>query len=186
MLDRALFDAIGAAPANLKSPHITGGQGRALILKEIYKQMNDGPTWVTELKILDSKPVPGAPDFAPPNAVGQVCGWVQKTQMYKSAVGNVKAHVLAVLGEDESKVSAMDVSQAIAEIVGDTQPARGMLIDYATYQQTTKTGANAGKVNTYVRFSHVPPSDGNSGPEVAARRAELDKTNPQPTGLEEK
>ncbi len=53
-----------------------------------------------------------------------------------------------------------------------------MLIGYETYQQVTRGGPNAGKTNTYVRWIHVPPTAGNSGAEIAARKAELDKTDP--------
>ena len=204
--DRALLEFVGAQRANTKSDNIKDGRGRLLVLKNVYGDMNDGATFVGEFKVLTSaakgdmalQPFsPGKPQLQvdPPrqaecNQPGSIIGWPQKLKKHKSAAGNVKAYILALLGFQENEVTPSDFASAVQQLVNDdakagaVQPGRGMLIDFETYRQTTKTGPNAGQINTYIRYITVPrgndANDVNSNhpAQIAARRAELDKSAP--------
>ena len=181
MLDE--LNDIGKARANNKSDFIRDGKGVLLLEECIYDKMNDGRTWVSRFEVVeavskgdldkDGKPVV-------PNAVGSHVGWVQQPEKFKSAAGNIKSFVLALLGYSEAEVDANPGSfgQAADQLRGPTQPGRGMLIGFETYRQATRSGARPGQVNTYVRFFHIGPEAGNSKEKIAERRAVLDAKTP--------
>ena len=173
-LDMSEFTKVGAAKANTKGDNFRDGYGLAVIEELIYDRMNDGLTFVARCKILESN---SKGDFDPvtkqpvqPNAVGSQVGWPQKVEKHKSAVGNVKSFVLALLGEDESAVTPDQFGKALFDLTqGKEQPARGMVIKYSTYQQAVRA---TGKVNTYVGWS---TAEGNTPEKIAARRKALDE-----------
>lgn len=198
-INRSMLDGIGASRANTKSDYFKDGQGLALLKEVIYKDMNDGPTFVARFTILESSskgdvdPVTKQPVV--PNAPGSEVGWIQKTGKQKSAAGNVKSFVLALLGYSEAEVDSkpgsfadavaqladldsngQDARGAIASKGGVIQPGRGMVVRYATTQAAIRSGPNAGKVLTFVKFSHV--GDLNTKELIAKRRAELDAAEP--------
>ncbi len=177
-----IFKKIADAQASNKGNNFTDGKGIVVVREVLYKNLNDGPTFIAATKVIESAskgdvdPVTKQPVI--PNAVGSCPSWPQKINKFKSAPGNVKAFVLSLLGFKESEVTSDQFGEALGRIVGKEQPARGMLIRYETYQQVTQGGPNKGNVNSYVKWSHVAPESGNSKAEIAARRAELDKTDP--------
>lgn len=181
-MSRDIFNKIGAASANNKGDVFRDGKGTLVITQCLYKNMNEGPTFVGRFKVLESAskgdkdPKSGAP--VEPNPAGSRVGWPQKIEKHKSAAGNVKAFFLNVLGFNEAEVKPEEFGDTMAQACGPEQALRGMLVKYETYQQETKTGANAGRVNTYVKFVHVSPKEGNDEASIKKRRAELDATDP--------
>jgi hypothetical protein len=177
-----MFAKIAAANASLKEDNFKDGKGVVVIRELICKSFFQGPTFVARTLIKESAskgdldPVTKQP--CAPNAAGSRVGWPQMLQKHASAPGNVKSFTLGLLGFKEADVTPAQFGEAFERLVSKEQPARGMLIGYETYQQATRSGPNAGKVNTYVRWIHVPPSAGNSKDEIAQRRADLDKTDP--------
>lgn len=174
-----LFNKIGAANVNLKEDVFRDGKGIVTVRQLIAKRFFQGNTFVARVKVKESAskgdkdPKTQAP--VEPNAAGSNVGWPQMLDKHPSAPGNVKAFVLALLGKDEKDVKGPEFAAALEELVSAKQPGRGMLIGYETYQQPTRT---TGKVNTYVRWIHVPKTAGNDPKSIAERRAELDKTDP--------
>lgn len=194
-----LFDEIAASQANVKGINFTAGQGIVEIEELIMKNMKGtGPTFVARCTVVEShskgdrvhKPLPDGTeedqatgDLIEPNAVGSHPSWPQPLKKFKSAPGNVKAFVLQLLGKDESKVTGDQFKEAMKALVnsnpasGKVQPARGMRIAYATYDQKVRDGARKGKYNTYVTWTHIPAPT-NSAEEIATRRAALDAARP--------
>lgn len=175
-----LFKKIANANASLKEDVFRDGKGVVCIRELICKSFFQGPTFVARTLVKESSSkgdlVNGQP--VQPNAAGSRVGWPQMLQKHASALGNVKSFTLALLGYKEQDVSSDQFAEAFQRLVSKEQPARGMLIGYETYQQATRSGPNVGKINTYVKWIHIPPSAGNSPEEIAKRRAELDKTDP--------
>lgn len=178
----ALFNKIGAANASLKEDVFRDGKGVVEVREILCKRFFKGNTFVARVKVKESSskgdknPTTGA--LVEPNAPGSSVGWPQMLDQHASAPGNVKAFVLALLGFSEAQVTPKDFSEALERLISKEQPGRGMLIGYETYQQATRSGPNIGKVNTYVRWTHVSPANGNSKDDIKKRRDELDKTAP--------
>lgn len=177
-----LFKKIANANASLKEDNFRDGKGVVLIRELICKSFHQGPTFVARTKVVESTSKgdldPATKQPVTPNAPGSSVGWPQLLQKHASAMGNVKAFVLALLGFKEADVNSDQFAEAFQRLVSKEQPGRGMLIGYETYQQATRSGPNIGKVNTYVRWKHIPPSAGNSADEIKKRREDLDKTEP--------
>jgi hypothetical protein len=176
-----LFKKIANANASLKEDVFRDGKGVVVVRELICKSFFQGPTFVARTLVKESaskgdKNAQG--QLVEPNAPGSRVGWPQMLQKHASAPGNVKSFTLALLGYQEAQVSSDQFAEAFQRLVSKEQPARGMLIGYETYQQATRSGPNAGKVNTYVKWIHIPPTAGNSPDEIAKRRAELDKSDP--------
>ncbi len=165
-----LFAKIASANASLKEDLFRDGKGVVVIRELLCKRFFKGNTFVARTKVVSSQskgdkdPKTGTP--IEPNGPGSC------------VAGNVKAFTLNLTGFQEANVKPDDFAQTFESMVSKEQPARGMLIGYETYQQATKSGVNAGRVNTYVRWLNVPPTAGNSPAEIKARRDELDKTDP--------
>lgn len=187
----ALFAEIGGAKAFNKGDSFRDGQGIVLIKELICKPMNDGPTFVAALQVVeatskgDRQPLGKLPDgtrqygdLVVPNVAGSAVSWVQKLTKFKSAPGNVKLFILTALGFDESQVTRDQFADSMRRAISKEQPMRGMLLRFSTYQQETRTGARAGQVNTYANFTHINAAGGNSKEDIAKRRAELDKVSP--------
>lgn len=195
MITRSELDLIGEAKTFEKSPYIKDGMGVLLIEEISYSRKTKGPTFVARMQVVESKPNgdldPVTKQPTVPNGVGTEVAYVQLPQLYPNAAGDIKAFLCNVLGTDANSVSKEEFSKTLAqaadidptsgEFVGKSlgpnrQPMRGMLVRYSTYQKETQKGANKGRINTYVKFSHI--KQGNSPEEIAARRAELDATRP--------
>ncbi len=177
-----LFRKIGDAQGSGKGDNFRDGKGVLVVREMLLKKLNEGWTFIGAFKVVSSEskgdldPITKQPVI--PNAVGSNPSWPQKLDKFKSAMGNVKECILALLGFAAGAVKAEDFAETLKGLVAGGQPGRGMLVGYETYQQATRSGANIGKVNTYVKFIHVPKEAGNSKEEIAKRRAELDKTDP--------
>ena len=178
----ALFAKIGASNASLKEDVFRDGRGVVEIRELLCKRFFKGNTFVARTKVVSSTSKgdknPATGQAVEPNSPGSSVGWPQMLDQHASAPGNVKAFVLALLGFREDQVTSPQFAEALEKLIGKEQPGRGMLIGYETYQQATRTGTNAGRVNTYVRWTHISPENGNSAELIKARRAELDKTAP--------
>lgn len=177
-----LFLKIGGSSASLKEDVFRDGKGIVEIRELLCKRFFQGNTFVARSRVVNSaskgdlNPVDKTPVV--PNAPGSSVGWPQMLDKHASAPGNVKGFVLALIGFAENQVTTAQFAEALARLISKEQPGRGMLIGYETYQQATRSGANIGKINTYVRWTHVKPSEGNDKDSIAKRRAELDKTAP--------
>lgn len=207
--ERDIFEEIGASSANQKGDNIKDGKGVFLVRENIYAKLNDGPTFIARVRVLKVEPKvgtgvlapfePGKPhqevmpfQQAPPNAIGEDLGWVQKPKKHKSAKGNIKSYVLALFGKREQDVSKAEFADTVTKLcdldpttgqplsAGQCRnPAAGFLIAFSTYRQVTATGANVGRVNTYVKFEHVEKGDNpdnewsNHPVQIAKRRAAL-------------
>lgn len=191
-MGKDIFSKIATTSANSKGDFFKKGSGRAVILECLRKNGDSGESFIARCKILEVKPKDGAPC----NNVGDRVGYVQLLEKFKSAASNVKSFVLAVVGLREADVSAEDFVETIEDmvnyqagtkseyngrIINNVQVARGMLVDFDSYDQQSKAqkAEGLGKFNTYVRFVHVPATEGlNDEASVAKRRAELDVTDP--------
>lgn len=116
-----------------------------------------------------------------PNPVGTDCYMALNLDTNKMAAGNMKQFFTALWNEELSGtpyVTKVDEwTKPAAE--GGKQPARGMLIEAATYRKLTQTGPNTGKEGCYPNFIHVSAESDESGLDnsaarVKARRTELD------------
>jgi hypothetical protein len=173
---------VAAASATTKSDYIRDGAGVLLVeqILDVPGKMGQAGCVVVRVEIVESKSkgdLDANGKEVVPNPPGSQAGWVQSLK-YPSAVNNLKTFVLALLGFSEAEVAASPpgtFQTAFGELMDTAQPARGMLINYSTYRQATRSGANAGKVNTYCTFSHNP---NNTKDSIAARRAELDNKRP--------
>lgn len=194
-MDRAIFDAVADSRANMKGDVFKDGRGVLLVVENLLDNLNEGATFVGRFQVVKAEPkgdlelapfAPGKPHLpldpprpAPCNAIGSQVGWPQKIQKFKSAAGNVKGYLLSLLGFKEAEVTKAAFAATLAEMVSAAQPAAGMLVGYETYRQETRGGANAGRINSYVRFTHIPPGsnpddEGSNHPvQVAKRRAAL-------------
>jgi hypothetical protein len=155
------------------------GRGRCIVKALKIENKEEGPTFIGEYVIESSQSYDdalndkGQPEKA--NAPGSTVSWVQKLQKHKSAAGNVKAHVLAIGGDDEEDFASEDGEKKFEEgmkaLFSKTQPATGMVVDYETYQKPIKSGPNAGKPITLIKWKHVP---GQTAAEIAARRKQIE------------
>ncbi len=177
-----LFAKIASANASLKEDLFRDGKGVVVIRELLCKRFFKGNTFVARTKVVSSQSKgdkdPKTGTAIEPNGPGSCVGWPQLIDQHASAAGNVKAFTLNLTGFQEANVKPDDFAQTFESMVSKEQPARGMLIGYETYQQATKSGVNAGRINTYVRWLNVPPTAGNSPAEIKTRRDELDKTDP--------
>jgi hypothetical protein len=180
-----LYLLIGASEGMEKGDNFRDGKGQVVVKKCICEKMNEGKTFVAVVKVVSSSskgdlnPITKAP--VEPNPAGTSVSWPQKIEKFKSAANNVKKFTLKLLGFAKENVTPPQFAEAFKRIISKEQPARGMLLNYETYQQPVRSGPDVGKpegVRTYVNWGHVPPTAGNSPAEIAARRAELDKTDP--------
>lgn len=188
----ALFNTIGGSKASSKSDNFRDGKGQVVIEELICNKMNGGNVFVARTKVVESaskgdrvpifdpvkRETTGYGDLVVPNAKDSSVGWPQMLDKHKSAPGNVKGFTLSLLGFKEEQVTPEQFTEALSRLISKEQPARGMLINYETFQQTTRSGPNAGKTNTYVRWTHVSPAAGNDKDSIAKRRSELDVSNP--------
>jgi hypothetical protein len=115
-----MFDLIAGAKATMKGARIRDGEYLFCVGNTKAEGMNDGPTWVTEFIVLESKTIPGfynkgddpcwptdegaAPVIA--NPPGSSCSFVCVLNSSKSAAGNVKQYALALGGFEEAKFDA--------------------------------------------------------------------------------
>lgn len=169
-MQTSIISKIVNAKASQRSENIRDGEYVFVVRKLILEEMQDGQTFVAELGVVESRskgdldPVSKSP--VNPNAVGSVVGYVQKLTRFESAPANAQRFLTALLGGEDPKKLEAAITNLLSEEGQKKQAAKGLLIRGSTYQQQTKKGPNAGKINTYVNFFHV--SDDAQG-DVAAR-----------------
>lgn len=189
MASKALLGKIARAKATKGGNHIKDGEYLLEVVKILLETKEGGECFIVEFNCLESKGYPGNFEVAgqacwpgvegavevKPNAVGSSPSYVVNLTKQASAPGNVKAFTIALVGgedfSEESTESVADFVATLDELVGSTQPARGMLIRAATLRKPIKGGPNAGKPFVGINWSHVEQS----GEDIAARRAVLDK-----------
>lgn len=172
---------IANATVSVKGEYFRDGFGQVLVKQLIYKSMDRGPTFVMEGRIVKSASKGDVDSVTKqpvvPNAPGANVSWPQVVNANKSAPANIRGFILAAANAPATTPNEV-FFEAFTEAIGPSQVIRGMLLNFSSYQQQTENQKKArkGETNTYIRFSHC--AEGNSPEEVAARRAELDKTDP--------
>lgn len=134
-------------------------------------QGNDGLCFKGEFYILGSRP---KSDDVRPNPPGSLAVTVMKLAVHKSAPGNTKAllsALLAGLGHDVGALSDQEYRALLRSATSPNQPLRGSLSTNATYLQKIKNGPNAGKIITLNHFRAV---EGQTKESLAQSRRELE------------
>lgn len=134
------------------------------------KKTQKGEAIIIEHEIVEAK---GIKEGVAPTPVGT--SWGHFLPMYGDAAvmckPNLKAYVLGLLGLDEKKVSKEMVSEAVDEMGGESQVARGMLIRGITFHTNKK---DDGGDFMGLNWSAIPGENIKNAPSVMKRRAELD------------
>lgn len=175
-MNRSIFAKVAAAKASSKGDFIKGGRGQAVVLECQGKETgeNNTPTFIARLKIVTSEMKVGQlfeGQQAQAPTPGSDVAWIQKFDK-KPAEGATKTFILKLLGFQESEVTGEDFITTMEQLCGTAQPARGMLINFDTYEHITKEK----KKMILCKWEHV--AEGNDKDSIAKRRADLDKTNP--------
>jgi hypothetical protein len=165
---RALFKKLGKAKSTKKDNQVRQGKYRFIVraLRYFVSENTNQDTFVLELFTKQSESIPGAidrdtgkPEFA--NPVGTTCSSVVQPNATKSGPGNLKSIVEAMDGEEYPEERDGEYADLLMILTNDdpnegaVQPARGTELEAVTYQSDIKTGKNAGKKGTFVRWSHV-------------------------------
>lgn len=166
----ALAKKIAEARASAGGNNIKDGQYVMVVKKLLVDQKFKGTFFVAEFDVVDSDKTHATVE---PNLPGTDCSIALNLDSNVSAPGNMKQFFLGLFNKDEATVDSKELVELISKNTGDDQPARGMLVECATYRKVTKTGVNAGKEGVYPKWS--PASEGNSPAEIAARRKSLDE-----------
>jgi hypothetical protein len=166
---------IAKAQASNGGNYIRDGIYTFCVAKIILDQKQNGNMFIVEFKVLESQNIPGIVDEKTgkpvlANPVGTMCSMALNLDTNKSAVGNAKAFVLALLGEDEANVTDEEFEEALGHLIDKDQPARGMKIANETFRKAIKGGANAGKPYVGNRWQNIDET----AEQIAARRAWLD------------
>jgi hypothetical protein len=162
-LNKKLAEQIAGADVSGGGNIIRDGKYLFCVQKVFIGKMYNGNMFVAEFGVVESEAVENDVE---PNAVGTTCSYVINVDTNKSALGNIKAFLSALIGENPS---AEDV-EAITDKDG-TNPARGAYIRDETYRKTIKSGPNAGKPFTAHRWEYVEQTD----EEIEARAKKLDE-----------
>jgi hypothetical protein len=115
-----------------------------------------------------------------PNAVGSSARFIWNITKHDAAAGNVKTFVLALVGMEESQVTAEQVQHLTAVLVSDEQPFAGLDIDMSTFTYVNKgrdVPENKGKEMILPNWEHVP---GQTEATRDANRAAAPAPAPQP------
>lgn len=158
---RGIFAKVANAQANQGGNNIKDGKGRLAIQKMICKQMNEGWTFVAEMKVLSSA---ATEQGIEPNPVGSTVSYVQKLDKHKSALGNTKSFVLALLGFSDSEVSSDEFAETLEDLCRETDekvgnevkpanPGRGMVIDFETFRKPKRDKPT--EILVLPRWTHV-------------------------------
>lgn len=126
----------GATPSQ-GGNYLRDGIYSLLVEKVVQHQGNDGPTFVAELRVTESKKTE---QDVEPNPVGTTVSYAQVLMKFKSAPGNAKAFLLGVLGGLGYAESDL-TDQLVDEVVGDGQPLRGAQVKCSTYRKMTRDGS---------------------------------------------
>lgn len=186
----SIFDTLGKAQSTQGGNYIRDGRGTLVVTKFEIDQKEKGQMAIVEFLVEESHKVAvasakdGSKLDIEPNQVGSSCSTVipLNDPKIKSGPGNLKALVLALIGETESSITPSAYGKALAELADKDyetaqplpadkckQPGRGMAIGFETYRKMNKAGD---KELVLVKWSTIKQT----GADIAARRAKLDGT----------
>jgi len=189
MASEALLKKIAKSRSTKGGNNIRDGKYLFEVKNIICERKEEGETFIVEFNCVTSEPSPGNFEHAgkacwpdkpgavevKPNAVGSSPSYVLNLDKNKSAGGNVKAFIIALVGgedfSEENDAAVADFVSTVDEAIGKPQPCRGMLIAAETFRKKIKGGDNAGQPFVGLNWTHVE-QDGDA---IAARRAVLDK-----------
>lgn len=179
----ALLMKIATATAtSIRRPNFRDGIYVVEIRALLSEQKRKGHCFIIETGIITAKESddPSRPGIIP-NAPGTIAGVVTNLDTNDSAPGNIKRFILGLLGVDEDTMAhdsgalmtaeekIAQIMATYADIVSESQPARGMLVYATTYHSIIKSGPNQGKVFVGVNWDNYP----NQTDEMIAQRRQL-------------
>lgn len=160
---QSALDRIKGASASKGGNYFKPGKGR-LVVKEVKESDTyDGAAFIAEFEVVTSKAIGNDAPNPPGSTVSLVC----MLEKFESAAGTAKAFILELFGKDEDEVGDDEFESTYTELVGEGNPARGMVIDYETIEKTAK---KTGTKLTLPRFTFVEQTE----EQIAAMRAKLD------------
>lgn len=165
------YSQIAAASASGGGTYIADGVYKLMVEKMFEKRSThaggSGLSFITEFRVIESAPHPDYPDVKP-NAVGTTCSVVCSVQKHASAMGNVKAILLGLLGAfgyTEDMIGPEQIQSAF-----NSDELKGILVENTTYRKAIKTGVNAGKPITLNKWTSIEQTE----EDVARQRADLE------------
>jgi hypothetical protein len=189
LLKAALKTAMNA-PVSGNGNRFRDGEYELTVLTMTFDDKQNGPTFIPEFVIDSSKTDSGAigedgkPSGATANAAGTQASCPFVLQSSKSAGGNMKKFVCALLGVEHDQVTPDELIETVSEMtnhvagakndageVMGVNPGRGMRVRMRTYRSQIKSGKNAGKYGLFYNWENIAQTP----EQIAARRAELDK-----------
>lgn len=177
-------DIIGDAKPNKGGAGITDGSYIFAVENLICNtEGNDGVTFIAELRVMKSDPIPvqagqlnpgeGAPEPLP---VGTSCSYVQKVGKFKSAKGNWKAFFcanMAGLGYSEAQCTG----QLSAAVCQPHQPVRGALVKGVSYRRQNQGRDNPANKGQWMTLMNWYPQGEQTELTIKEVRAYLDATS---------
>lgn len=173
-VEKSVFERIAESRASGGGTQITDGKYSFTIVNLLMEKKYTGTCFIAELLVNSSEAIF---DDVTPNKPGTRCSYVVNLDGAGklSAPGNIKAFVLAVMGETEGESTPEDLEKTLRLMTGPEQLARGIIIESTTYRKYARAGKNAapdakGRPPMVMQsWRHVPQTD----TEVKKRRAEL-------------
>jgi hypothetical protein len=154
----AVMKKIAESSASSGGNNLLDGRGRLVVKKLELSDKFKGVCFIAEFVVFSSEKIPvvslqsGQALDISPNPPKTECSWVQNLDEHLSAMGNVKAFALALVGKNESDVTPEDFLKGLEEITDSANPARGLVIDYSTFRKETRENK---KEITIPKWAHV-------------------------------
>jgi hypothetical protein len=174
-MPQAVRDRIAKAKASSGGNNIRYGEYILMYWKSSYDKMNSGWCHINEFVVTQATKISvmeGEKKVdVEPNQVGTQCSYVinYDGKGKLSADGNSKALVLGLFGFVEGEISDEKVSETLADLTADNQPAKGMLLKCSTYPKEVRS--RPGNYITGIKWECVSkPGEGeNSAEKIKAR-----------------
>jgi hypothetical protein len=170
-------DRIAKAKASSGGNNIRYGEYILMYWKSSYDKMNSGWCHINEFIVTEATKITvmeGEKKVeVEPNQVGTQCSYVinYDGKGKLSADGNSKALVLGLFGFTEGDVEDTKVSETLADLTADSQPAKGMVIKLSTYPKEVRS--RPGNFITGMKWECVSkPGEGQNTPEAIQARLE--------------
>jgi len=168
-------DRIAKAKASSGGNNIRYGEYILMYWKSSYDHMNSGWCHINEFVVVSATKIvvmEGEKKVdVEPNQVGTQCSYVinYDGKGKLSADGNSKALVLGLFGFKEGEVPDEKVSETLADLTADNQPAKGMLIKCSTHPKEVRS--RPGNYITGIKWECVAtPGQGENAPEANQAR----------------
>lgn len=185
-INPAIMDKIARAqPTAVRRPNIRDGIYTWEVRNILSEDKRRGHCFIIELGVVEARPTddPERPGIQP-NPVQTIVGNVVNFSGggAEAAPGNVQRFILGLLGIDYETMAhdngapmtvdekAAAIKATYADLVGPSQPGRGMLVAGFTFCSKIKTGPNAGSNFIGVNWQPCPNSEG----AIAVRRRLID------------